>query len=109
MGSGKTEQVIKLVNPVADDDRRVCVACFCCWFLAQQQVTWLGVDCYLDLNDKEIRELGLLTICVNLLWKLGPQSYMTMSSWMSVDLSGNTFLVQFVSASWARCMTGSSN
>jgi hypothetical protein len=35
----------------------------------------MGVDCYLDLKDAEIRESDMLTICVNLMWKLGTRSY----------------------------------
>jgi hypothetical protein len=76
MGSGKTEQVISLVNQAVEEEKRVCVVSFR-RFLAQQQAVRLGVKCYLEMSDEDIRSCDMLTICVNSLSKLGTQRYQT--------------------------------
>jgi hypothetical protein len=74
MGSGKTEQLVDLVNSLDENEDTVCVVSFR-RFLAYQQSIRLGVHCYLDMTDVEIKESSWLTVCVNSLWKLGSHDF----------------------------------
>ena len=75
MGSGKTEQVVSLILGAFSNDKSVLVVSFR-QFLATQQALRLGIECYLDMDTREMQEgPNYLTCCLNSIHKIGPKQY----------------------------------
>jgi hypothetical protein len=75
MGSGKTEQLVRLVKVAEQEDRTVLVVSFR-RFLATQQAKRLDILCYLDLSPAELGAgPKMLTLVLNSLLKIGEEAY----------------------------------
>jgi hypothetical protein len=75
MGSGKTEQLISLVDKAKAEEKSVCVVSFR-RFLAMDQAKRLDIACYCMLPADQMRDgPDRLTICLNSLCMLGGKSY----------------------------------
>lgn len=74
MGSGKTHQMMGLVNAAATSNLSVCCVSFRV-FLATQQAERLGLSNYKNCHDIKINPPDYLVIVVNSLIKLPPKKY----------------------------------